>query len=57
VKGQLRARIADLMPDAERELARSRAEVEANAILQRRDYSWVLYPEEMLRPFLTGFLE
>jgi hypothetical protein len=57
VKEQLRARIADLIPDAERELTRSRAEVEANAILQRRDYSWVLYPEEMLRPFLTRFLD
>lgn len=57
VKEQLRAHIADLMPDAERELARSRAEIEANAILQRRDYSWVLYPEETLRPFLTRFLE
>jgi hypothetical protein len=56
VKEQLRARVADQVPDAERELARSRAELEANAILQRRDYSWVLYPEETLRPFLTRFL-
>ena len=28
----------------------------ANAVLKRRDYSWVLYPEETLRPFLQRFL-
>ncbi len=56
VKEQLRAGIADLVPGAEEELRRVRSEVEANAILQRRDYPWVLYPEETLRPFLQQFL-
>jgi hypothetical protein len=43
-------------PTAEAERERVRSEVEANAILQRRDYAWVLYPEETLRPFLQRFL-
>ncbi|HEV8062085.1 MAG TPA: hypothetical protein VGP68_19560 [Gemmataceae bacterium] len=37
-------------------LARSRAEVAANAILDSRDYAFCLYPEEMLREFLCRFL-
>lgn len=41
---------------AEAELNRVRAEARANAILRRRDYSWVLYPEAVLRPFLQQFL-
>jgi hypothetical protein len=57
VTERLRPFVADQVPEAETELARSRAEVEANAILKRRDYSWVLYPEETLRPFLQQFLE
>ncbi len=32
-------------------------EAESNAVLRRRDYSWVLYPEETLRPFLQRFLD
>jgi hypothetical protein len=54
---RLRPLVADQIPDTEAELARVRAEVDANAILQRRDYAWVLYPEETLRPFLQRFLE
>jgi hypothetical protein len=34
-----------------------RAEVAANEVLRRRDYAWVMYPEETLRPFLQRFLE
>lgn len=49
---RLRPLVAVFVPDAEAEMARVRSEVEANAILQRRDYPWVLYPEETLRPFL-----
>lgn len=56
VKERLRARVSDQVPDAEATVRRTRTEVEANAILQRRDYAWVLYPEEILRPFLQGFL-
>jgi hypothetical protein len=31
-------------------------QVEANGVLSRRDYSFVLYPEETLRPFCEQFL-
>ena len=37
-------------------LARKRVEAAANAVLQRRDFAWVLYPEATLRPFLQQFL-
>jgi hypothetical protein len=53
---RLRPLVADQLPVAEAEFARVQSEVNANAILQRRDYAWVLYPEEMLREFLTRFL-
>jgi hypothetical protein len=36
---------------------RMAAEAAANTVLRRRDYSWVLYPEEALRPFLQRFLD
>lgn len=42
---------------AGRRLAEVEVEVRGNAILRRRDYSWVLYPEATLRPFLQRFLE
>ncbi|MBN9119008.1 MAG: hypothetical protein J0I06_07580 [Planctomycetes bacterium] len=56
VKERLRALVADQVPGAEAELRRVRSEVGANAILRRRDYAWVLYPEEPLRGFLQRFL-
>jgi hypothetical protein len=49
--------VAKQEPVAEAELARVRAEVAANEVLRRRDYAWVLYPEETLRPFLQRFLD
>lgn len=54
---RLRLLVADRIADAEAALRQARAEVRANAILKRRDYAWVLYPEETLRPFLQRFLE
>jgi hypothetical protein len=57
IKEALRGLVADRVSAAEMKLERVRAERDANAILKRRDYSWVLYPEETLRPFLTRFLE
>jgi hypothetical protein len=36
--------------------AECEAEVRANAILERRDYPFVLYPERTLRPFCEQFL-
>ena len=37
-------------------LARCRQEVEANAVLTRRDYAFCLYPEAELCEFCTRFL-
>ena len=56
VKERLRAGVITEVPAAEESLRRAQSEVDANAILQRRDYPWVLYPEETLRPFLQRFL-
>ena len=57
VKERLRLLVADHVPQAKAELAKVRTEAQANAILKRRDYSWVLYPEEILRPFMQRFLD
>lgn len=56
VTGQMRTAVAEVVAETERQLASARAEVAANAVLQRRDYPWVLYPEDVLRPFLQQFL-
>ena len=45
------------LPDAVLAVEQTEREVTANAILRRRDYSWVLYPETALKPFLQRFLE
>jgi len=57
VTEQLRPFVGELVPRAEKDLERMRVEAGANAVLRRRDYSWVLYPEETLRPFLQRFLD
>ena len=57
VTERLRPFVEEQVPRAEGELERMRAEAAANAVLRRRDYSWVLYPEETLRPFLQRFLD
>ncbi|MCZ2343519.1 MAG: hypothetical protein LC104_17255 [Bacteroidales bacterium] len=56
VTEQMRPFVQDQRESVERALAPMRQEAAANAILQRRDYSWVLYPEPVLRPFLQSFL-
>jgi hypothetical protein len=56
VTEQLRPLVAEQVSKADANVRRARTEAHANAILQRRDYSWVLYPEETLRPFLQQFL-
>ena len=38
------------------EIAKRQQELEANAVLQRRDYPFCLYPEEALRQFCLQFL-
>jgi hypothetical protein len=57
VNERLRPLVADQLAEAQRWLARARAEARANAVLRHRDYAWVLYPEETLRPFLQRFLD
>ncbi|MDB5308976.1 MAG: hypothetical protein JWO38_3178 [Gemmataceae bacterium] len=57
ITDQLRQLVAGPIAAAEAALARTRAEAHANALLLRRDFAWVLYPEEMLRPFLQRFLD
>ena len=56
----LTERLRSLLPDREQntqqQLVRCEQELEANAVLQRRDYAFCLYPEEKLRPFCTRFL-
>lgn len=54
---QLQRHVWKQLPPAKANLARIEAEVQANAILRRRDYAWVLYPEATLKPFLQQFLE
>ncbi len=38
------------------ELKKCREKMRANSLLRKRDYSFVLYPEEQLQEFLTQFL-
>jgi hypothetical protein len=52
----LRPRVADQLAKVRQHLVRAQQEVRANAILRRRDYSWVLYPADLLRPFLQRIL-
>ncbi|HEY8504560.1 MAG TPA: hypothetical protein VIL46_08250, partial [Gemmataceae bacterium] len=49
----LRPYVADELGEVRERLARAEQEARANAILRRRDYAFVLFPEEVLRPFLT----
>lgn len=57
VTKQLREEVRERIPVAEQEAARLRNEAAANAVLRRRDFAWVLYPEEKLREFCRGFLK
>ena len=56
LNAEMRLTVTDQVVEVERDLAIARAEVAANAILRRRDFAWVLYPEDTLRPFLQQFL-
>jgi hypothetical protein len=53
---QLRPHLAAREHQVRKELERSRGQLEANAVLRRRDYSFCLFPEEVIRPFCTQFL-
>jgi hypothetical protein len=45
--------VAAAIASAEQGLTRLVADVAANAVLRRRDYTFCLFPELTLRPFLT----
>ena len=56
VGDQLRPLVAPRMAEAHAWITRARQEAAANDVLTRRDFAWVLYPEDVLRPFVQGFL-
>lgn len=53
---RLRPLLSEQERSLRRELACKRRQLEANAILQRRDYAFCLFPEEKLRSFAERFL-
>jgi hypothetical protein len=56
VSERLRAPLEGRLMAARQAEADCEAQLRANAILQRRDYPFVLYPESALRPFCEQFL-
>jgi hypothetical protein len=52
----LRPCVAEQADVLEKELALCDRQLQANAVLQRRDYAFCLHPEATLRPFCTQFL-
>jgi hypothetical protein len=52
---QLNKLLANREERARQELRQCHRQIQANAILQRRDYAFCLYPEALLRPFLSQF--
>jgi hypothetical protein len=56
VSAQLRSFVGAELEVARQSDAECEAELHANAILRRRDYPFVLYPEKTLRPFCERFL-
>jgi hypothetical protein len=56
LSARLRTPLAGAEQRLRDEMAESLRQVEANAVLNRRDYSFVLYPEKTLRPFCEQFL-
>jgi hypothetical protein len=54
---KLRGYVADRLGAQEQHIRRCDEELEANAVLERRDYSFCLYPEAMLRDFCTQFMQ
>ena len=53
---RLRVPLLGKLETVRRAEADCEGELRANAILQRRDYPFVLYPERILRPFCEQFL-
>jgi hypothetical protein len=53
---QLRQPLRPREGQLRQELARCERQLRANAVLQRRDYSFCLFPADILHPFCTQFL-
>jgi len=53
---QLQPAVENLRRQTEEQLGRCSQELNANAVLRRRDYAFCLHPEAELRSFLTRFL-
>jgi hypothetical protein len=53
---ELRRPLRPRQEQLRRELAQCERQRRANAVLQRRDYSFCLFPADVLRPFCTQFL-
>ncbi len=56
ITAELRAAVETPLAAVRRQLTECEADVKANAVLTRRDYPFVLYPERTLRPFCEQFL-
>jgi hypothetical protein len=54
---RLRVYVTDRLSAQQQKMMYCDRELQANAVLQRRDYSFCLYPEAMLRDFCTQFLQ
>jgi hypothetical protein len=54
--GQLRPYLADREEQVRRKLRQCEYQLGVNAVRQRRDYAFVLFPEAQLRPFCNPFL-
>jgi hypothetical protein len=53
---QLRSAVAPLEERLRKELQEIERQLAGNAVLQRRDYAFCIYPEDTLRPFCARFL-
>lgn len=56
INDALHPRVQDQLTRLDRDLAEAQAEQRLHEVRQRRDYAFCLYPEEMLRPLMQGFL-
>ena len=56
ISDQLRPYVRDQQAAVHQELNQCDRQLEANAVLQQRDFPFCLYPEELVRSFVTRFL-
>ncbi|MBA2224804.1 hypothetical protein [Thermogemmata fonticola] len=53
----LRGYVSESLQELQEQYRMSQRCHRCQQVFRRRDYSWVLFPEEVLRPFLTQFLD